>query len=135
MHISITGTSTVNGFGVGGFNQADIQTLTVNSEIHNWELNLRLRPRGRPDQLVLHPSGRWRRECQPGTFMSYLVGIRYMTLGDGALWHGQGTIDDNGVINFITADYNVKTENDLLGLQIGSRYDVPPLQMGLGRAR
>ena len=116
----IPGTNTVNGFGVGGFNQADIQTLTVNSEIHDWELNLRLRPRGRPDQLVLQPSGYWRRECQPGTFMSYLVGIRYMTLGDGALWHGQGTVVDNGVPNFVTADYNTKTENDLLGLQIGS---------------
>ena len=116
----LTGTNTVNGFGVGGFNQADIQTLTVNSEIHNFELNLRLRPRGRPDQLVLQPSGYWRRECQPGTYMSYLVGLRYMTLGDGALWHGQGTVVDNGTPNFITADYNVKTENDLLGLQIGS---------------
>jgi hypothetical protein len=110
----------VNGMGVGGFDQADIQTFTVNSEMHNWELNLRLSPRGRPDQLVLHPNGLWRRECQPGTYISYLVGLRYMTLGDGALWHGQGTIDDAGDINFITADYNVKTENDLLGLQIGS---------------
>lgn len=115
----VTGTI-VNGMGVGGFNQADIQTFTVNSEMHNWELNLRLSPRGRPDQLVLHPNGRWRRECQPGTYMSYLVGLRYMTLGDGALWHGQGTIDDNGDVHFISADYNVKTENDLLGLQIGS---------------
>ncbi|MGA2060998.1 MAG: hypothetical protein ABSG67_10990 [Thermoguttaceae bacterium] len=116
----ITGTNTVNGFGAGGFNQADLQTLTVNSEIHNWELNLCLRPRGRPDQLVVHPSGLCRRECQPGTYMSFLVGIRYMTLGDGALWHGQGTINDNGAINFITGDYNVRTENDLLGLQIGT---------------
>jgi hypothetical protein len=115
----VTGT-VVNGMGVGGFNQADIQTYTVNSEMHNFELNLRLSPRGRPDQLVLHPNGRWRRECQPGTYISYLVGLRYMTLGDGALWHGQGTIDDDGDVHFITADYNIKTENDLLGLQIGS---------------
>ncbi len=42
-----------------------------------------------------------------------------MTLGDGALWHGQGTIDDNGTTSFITGDYNVRTENDMLGLQIG----------------
>jgi hypothetical protein len=116
----VSGSNNVNGFGVGGFNQADIQTFSVNSEMHNWELNLRLRPRGRPDQLVLHPNGRWRRECQPGTYMSYLVGLRYMTLGDGALWHGQGTVVDNGTSNFITADYNTRTENDLLGLQIGS---------------
>ena len=105
---------------VGGFTRADLQTLTVNSEMHNWELNLRLRPRGRPDQLVLHPNGRWRRECQPGTYMSYLTGIRYMTIGDGAFWHSQGTINDNGVLHFITGDYDVLTENDLLGLQIGA---------------
>ena len=48
---------------VGGFNRADSQTVSISSEMHNWELNLRLRPRGRPDQLVLQPNGRWRREC------------------------------------------------------------------------
>jgi hypothetical protein len=110
---------------VGGFNRADLQTLTVNSEMHNFELNLRLRPRGRPDQLIMNPDGRWRRQCQEGMFISYLAGLRYMTVGDGALWHSQGTFDDAGLntIHFVQADYNVKTENDMLGLQIGTELE------------
>jgi hypothetical protein len=51
---------------VGGFNRSDSQTIDISSEMHNWELNLRLRPRGRPDQLVLQPNGRWRRESVRG---------------------------------------------------------------------
>ncbi|MGW8257410.1 MAG: BBP7 family outer membrane beta-barrel protein [Thermoguttaceae bacterium] len=112
---------------VGGFNRADLQTYYVDSEMHNWELNLRLRPRGRPDQLVLHPSGRWRRECQPGTYLSYLVGIRYITLGEGMHWHSEGNIQYSETTSTgplvdhpISGDYDVKTENDLLGFQIGA---------------
>ncbi len=52
----ITGTSTVNGFGMGGFNQADRQTLTFNSEIHNWELNLRSAPVAGPINWSSNPA-------------------------------------------------------------------------------
>ncbi len=105
---------------VGGFNRADLQTYSVDSEMHNWEMNLWLRPRGRPDQLILHPNGRWRRECRPGTYMSYLVGIRYMTVGEGAFWHSEGIVNYNSLDHPVRGDYIVKTENDLLGFQIGT---------------
>jgi hypothetical protein len=113
-------------WGVGGFDHVDTHSVRVDSEMHNFELNIRLRPRGRPDQLVLNPSGRWKRECQPGTYMSYLVGLRYMTLGDGFHLHSQGTvtITDNTTGDTATqpvsGNYDIQTENDLLGLQIGS---------------
>ncbi len=123
--------------GVVGFDSTEMQHFIMDSEMHNWELNLRLRPRGRPDQLVLQPSGRWRRECQPGTYMSYLVGLRYMTIGEGFHFHSAGSITretltsfdaqgnpvytpDAGYIRNVTGDYNILTENDLLGLQIGT---------------
>jgi hypothetical protein len=115
-------------WGVGGFDHVDTQSIRVESEMHNFELNLRLRPRGRPDQLVLNPNGRWKRECQPGTFISYLVGLRYMTVGDGFNLHNAGTVTvtDNTsgtvVLNQqpVTGNYNIRTENDMLGFQIGS---------------
>lgn len=105
-----------------GFNRANTQTLNISSEMHDFELNLRLSPRGRPDQLILHPNGRWRHECQPGTYMSYLVGLRYMTIGDGAIWHASGRIENSntGQNIFTSGDYTVQTQNDLLGLQIGT---------------
>ena len=72
---------------------------------------------------MLHPDGKWRRECQPGTYMSYLYGLRFMQStkpspstarrrdssrpSEPALRHGAG-------------DYDIVTHNDLLGLQIGA---------------
>jgi len=121
------GNGTINtAWGVGGFDHVDTHSVRIDSEMHNWELNIRLRPRGRPDQLVLNPSGRWQRECQPGTYMSYLVGLRYMTIGDGFHLHSQGTvtITDNTTGDTaskpVSGNYDTQTENDLLGLQIGS---------------
>ncbi len=107
---------------VVGFNRANTQTININSEMHNFELNFRMRPRGELDQMVLQPNGRWRRECKPGAYMSYLVGLRYMTIGDGIVWHASGLIDnsDTGQQIFTSGDYTVQTENDLLGLQIGA---------------
>jgi hypothetical protein len=106
---------------MAGFNRADSHTVSINSELHNWELNLRLRPRGRPDQFVMQPNGRWRRECTPGAYMSYLVGLRYMTIGDGFRWRANGYIQDEVLGNHFTyGNYEVQTENNLLGLQIGT---------------
>jgi len=110
--------------GVLGFDNAGKHGFIMDSEMHNWELNLRLEPRGRPDQLVLHPNGRWRRECQPGTYMSYLVGLRYMTIGDGFHFHSTGMVTiQNSTIDgtYLTSgDYNILTQNDLFGFQIGT---------------
>jgi hypothetical protein len=84
-----------------------------------------MRPRGETDQLVLQPNGRWRRECRPGTYMSYLAGLRFMTIGDGFLWHMSGrVIDTSGLPGrspnvFTSGNYNVQTENDLFGFQFG----------------
>jgi hypothetical protein len=109
---------------VVGFNRANTATIKVNSEFHNFELDFRMRPRGETDQLVLQPNGRWRRECRPGTYMSYLAGLRYMTIGDGFLWHTSGRVIDTTTGHtpniFTSGNYNVQTENDLLGLQIGA---------------
>jgi hypothetical protein len=134
-----------NDIGVVGFDGTEMHHFTMDSEMHNFELNVRLQPRGRPDQLVLNPNGRWQRECQPGTYMSYLVGLRYMTVGEGFHFHSEGhvtrdtltsyvpyTNPNTGVTTynpvftpddysrFVTGDYNILTENDLLGLQIGA---------------
>jgi len=127
--------------GVVGFDSTEIHHFTMDSEMHNFELNLRLRPRGRPDQLVLNPDGRWQRECQPGTYLSYLVGLRYMTVGEGFHFQSRGSItrttlatydpttgaktyqqqpEDIGYIRDVSGAYDVLTENDLLGLQIGA---------------
>ena len=36
---------------------------------------------------MLHPDGQWQRECQPGTYMSYLYGLRFMQIDETFKFH------------------------------------------------
>ena len=106
----------VNGNPLAGFDAADLQSIYYASFANNYELNGRFTPRARPDRLVLQPNGKWRRECKPGTYMSYLYGIRFFQENETFHFHGQSTT--NGVTS--TGDYNISSHNCLLGLQIGA---------------
>ncbi len=103
---------------VGGFNRADDHTIFYDSRMHNYEFNLRLRPRSRADRLVLHPNGRWRRECRPGDYLSYLIGFRVFSFDENFWFHSTGLIN----VTPISGDYWVNSHNNLLGLQIGGDY-------------
>ena len=107
---------------VGGFNRADTHSMVYSSNIHNFELNARIRPRGRPDRMVLKPNGRWQRECQPGQFWSYLFGLRVLSLDENLGWSSAGTITDLGTLvsTPVTGDYDVNTHNDMIGVQVGT---------------
>jgi hypothetical protein len=100
---------------VGGFNRADEQTVSEQSSINNFELNYRFGPRNMPDQLVLHANGRWRRECRPGWYFSYLFGLRFVNINDAADLFSEGNYSPTPSIG----DYNVHTRNRLLGCQLG----------------
>ena len=99
----------------GGFSQIDRNTQSYQSNLHNFELNVRIRPRGQPDRLVLQLNGRWRRECQVGRQMSYLFGIRGVVINEKYDFMGIG----EGARDGIFGDYDIMTHNDLVGLQVG----------------
>lgn len=106
---------------IGGFNRADQQQITYHSDLNNFELNLRLRPRRGPDRLVLHPNGQWRRECRQERFFSYLFGVRVMSIDESFDWISRGRFDVNGApFSEVSAQYLVRTRNDLVGLQVGA---------------
>lgn len=110
---------------IGGFNRANFHELEYISEIHNFEWSVRLRPRGRPDRLVLHPDNRWRRECQPGQYLSYTAGIRYMLLNESFYFRSRGVIDVYDAQGQLVSsrqtsgDYSIFAHNNLLGLNFG----------------
>jgi hypothetical protein len=103
---------------VFGFDGADSYHSFFSSTNQNFEINGRISPRGQADRLVLDPNGRWRKECQPGMYMSYLYGIRFMQLNDTFRFHGQGNYDF--AQGFYTGDYDAVAHNNLLGLQFGA---------------
>ncbi len=101
-----------------GFNYADRQSIVYQADINNYELNVRIRPRGRPDRLVLHPNGRWRRECRPGWYTSYLFGLRVFSIDSMFQYASSGVFEGKN----LCGDYLSLTHNDLFGLQIGGDY-------------
>jgi len=128
------------------FNNVLEHTIWYRSKMDDFELNVRLRPRGRPDRLVMRPNGTWRRECQPGDYFSYLFGIRLMSIDEAFSLRSRGTTTVPVYGNFIPdpapppdyvpgdgtyvidhyEDYDVsgqylaRTCNDLFGLQVGA---------------
>ncbi len=102
------------------FNNALEHNIFYRSTMNNFELNGRFSPRGEPDRLVLHPNGKWRRECQPGTYMSYLYGLRFMQIDETFMFHSVSQGLNGANISTGTGDYDVVAHNNLLGLQIGA---------------
>jgi hypothetical protein len=112
--------STLTGYFVFGFDGANSYHTFFSSYNQNFEINGRISPRNQDDRLVLDPSGRWRRECQPGMYMSYLYGIRFMQIDDSFQFHGQGIYDAGSGPTPYAGDYDVVAHNNLLGLQFGA---------------
>jgi len=122
-----TQVTVLNGTYMPGFDRADSQTTFYTSSTNNFEVNGRISPRSRADRLVLHPNGKWRRECQPGLYMSYLYGLRFMQINEAFRYHSEARIDtydpETGVLidsQENTGDYGIVTHNNLLGFQIGA---------------
>ncbi len=109
------------------FNNGTNYTIDYRSTMNNFEVNGRISPRGEPDRMVLHPDGRWREECQPGMYMSYLYGLRFMQLDESFMFHSmsQGFFQPDPNASTIVqynggGDYDIVTHNSMLGLQIGT---------------
>ena len=106
------------------FNNGTRTDYSYRSTMNNFEINGRFSPRGEPDRLVLHPDGKWQRQCQPGTYMSYLYGMRFMQIDETFAFHSfsQGQCGDDWTLatQHAAGDYDIVTHNSLLGLQIGA---------------
>jgi hypothetical protein len=116
----------LNGTIVPGFDRADRQTTFYTSSTNNFEINGRFTPRGREDRMVLYPNGKWRRECQPGRFTTFLYGARFFQLNESFSYNSFGRTDifdpsTGALIDSITntGSYDIATHNNILGLQVG----------------
>jgi hypothetical protein len=71
--------------------------------------------------LVLQRNGKWRRECQPGRYFSFLFGFRYSILNEAFDYQSSGTlIDPNGGMHQTSGNYQIFSHNNLVGLQTGA---------------
>ncbi len=103
-----------------GFSDASVHRYQYDSSIYNFEANYWLRPRGRPDRLVLYPNGCWRRERNSQVILSYMFGLRYISLDEDFHFTGES----EGIFEAVPFEglgrYSIATDNNMFGFQIGA---------------
>lgn len=104
---------------LGGFNRADLHAFRYSSNLHTAELNYRIRWQYRPKRLSPDECGAWDKHVDTDWLPNVFVGLRYHLIDEDFAFISRGVIDVNGVPNLISGDWTVKTQNDLIGPQIG----------------
>lgn len=92
------------------FDGSTSQTMTYTHELESLEFNYRVKQRMDRDWMVLRSNGQWVRRASPGLLKEFQAGIRWISHDGWIAWNATGT--RNGF-------NNVKTNNDLLGVQLG----------------
>jgi hypothetical protein len=101
---------------VPGFNGADSQDNSLNSDFNSYEWNFKLRRRLGRDQAVLLPNGDWAKHAERGFLPAIMVGVRLASIDEDFSY----TSRRNGVDpSLFGGDYVVNTENWLLGMNFG----------------
>ncbi len=133
---TLTGSTFAGGQLTGGdasFRGATSMQYDYDSRFNNFEMNYHVKSRMRKDRMELEPSGQWIRRAQPSSTRSLIAGIRYFNLSEDFDWNAFGIDDDN---NSATAaqsgNYRVRTDNDLIGTQLGFSWTFETARWSLG---
>jgi hypothetical protein len=109
------------------FNQSTTQSIDYASDLSGFEWNYRVRGRLGHDQLVMDANGNWHRSADAGFEKEYLVGLRFIDMGERFDW----TATDIATAG-ADGDYRIRTRNDLFGYQMGTgvTYQAPRWSVG-----
>lgn len=115
---------------IGGFNRADTQRFNVEADFNSIELSVRLQRRPDSDRMVLSPDGRWSRQMNNSFLTSFMAGMRYIRATEKFNWQSRRTDVSEDIFR---GDYDIETENNLVGLHIGTDtyWTSPNLRIGM----
>jgi hypothetical protein len=109
------------------FNASSSQAMDYDSNLTSFEGNYRVRARLGHDQLIMDANGDWHRAADAGFEREYLVGLRFLEMGEHIDWTATDIVNvgDDG-------DYRIRTNNDLFGFQLGTgmTYQAPRWSIG-----
>ena len=104
------------GINVPGFNLANTYATSLDSNFNSIELNFRLRRRLGRDQMVMSPNGGWSRHAERGYLPGLILGLRLANV-DEDFWFRSRR--DNVAPEVFSGNYDITTQNWLLGMNIG----------------
>ena len=104
------------GINVPGFNLANSYFTSLDSNFNSIEFNFRMRRRLGRDQMVMSPNGGWSRHAERGFLPGLILGVRLANV-DEDFWFRSRR--DNVPENVFSGNYDITTQNWLLGMNIG----------------
>ena len=113
------------------FNASSTQSIDYASDLAGFEMNYRVHSRLGHDQLVMDPNGDWHRAADAGFEKEYLVGLRFIEMGERFDWNATD-IATGAVIVGDDGEYRIRTMNDMFGYQMGTgvTYQAPRWSIG-----
>lgn len=97
------------------FNASTRQTIQYASNLDSFEMNYHVRARLGHDQLIMDPNGCWHRAANPGFEREFLVGLRFVDLGEKLDWRAQDIVTTGA-----DGSYLIHTDNNMFGFQMGT---------------
>jgi len=122
---------TIDG-GNASFDGATSSQFSFESRFNSFELNYHVKSRMQHDRMELEPGGHWVRRAQPSISRSFLAGVRYFNMTDNLNWTASGIPDANADNTTETGSYTVRTDNDMLGTQVGLTWNYETARWSLG---
>jgi hypothetical protein len=102
---------------VPGFSDADIQRFQYTTDFNSLEWNLRILGRPERDILALQPDGDWVRHDSSGRLVSFLGGLRFVSINDSFILQSEAAATPQSLATF--GLYRARTHNDMVGAQLG----------------
>ena len=109
------------------FDNSTRNTVNYSSQFNSFEWNYRVERRMERDQMVMDPNAQWTRQASPGFTKEFLVGVRYLKLRDLFNWQAEDVQVANN-----TGQYLIRTDNDLIGLQLGAGFTYETARWSIG---
>ncbi|QDU57620.1 BBP7 family outer membrane beta-barrel protein [Aeoliella mucimassa] len=97
------------------FDGAESMSIYYDSSLSSFEVNYLVKERMGRDRMMLNPNGEWVRRANKGVTRQFIAGLRYVDLEEHLDW----TADNISSLNNEDGSYNIYTNNDLFGMQIG----------------
>jgi len=114
------------------FNGATLSQYRHDTRFNSFELNYHVKQRLGRDRMELEPNGAWVRRGTGGVTQTFLAGIRYVDITDILHWDAFGIPDANNDNIPETGIYQVRTDNDLFGTQVGYSAAIETARWSLG---
>lgn len=99
-----------------GFTGAQEYDLKTSSNFNSMELNWKIHRRLGRDKVTMSPNGEWTRHAERGWLPSLIIGPRVANVNESVNFMGR--MPGQPVTSF-GGDYNIETQNWLLGLNLG----------------